>query len=278
MTPVEHPFDPGPAGEPFATLAGDYPGADAYPPETFRVEWGPIFHRGRLDASAKVLVIGQDPGQHESVARRCMVGEAGQRAQGFLAKLGITESYVIINAYLYSVYGQPSHAEVTRVEPAIAPYRERWLDALLLHTPVQAVIAFGDLAGRAFSAWQGKPAAKRPDLIVKKLFHPTYPEGSTRQHPEKTPEATKKMLVQWNKALTELHDVLTDPDVDVTLTPYGERFEDAEMVAIPEVDMPAGTPPWMRSLETWAIRAGADAEERRATVEVKIPPAERVWH
>jgi uracil-DNA glycosylase len=278
MTQAKHPFDAGPTGEPFGTLAGDYPGPEAYPPQIFRVEWGPIFHRGRLDASAKVLVIGQDPGQHESIARRCMVGEAGQRAQGFLSKLGITNSYVIINAYSYSVYGQPSRTEVKRVEPAIAPYRERWLDALLLDTPVQAVIAFGELAARAFSDWHGDPPAKRPDLVVKKLYHPTYPEGSTRQQPDKKPEATKKMLAQWNQALTELHDVLTDPDVDVTLTLYDEQFKDSEKVAIPEADMPAGTPPWMRSLKTWANRTGADTEEKRATVQVKIPTAERIWH
>jgi hypothetical protein len=278
MTPAKHPFDPGPTGDPFGTLASEYPGPEAYPPENFRVEWGPIFHRGRLDGSAKVLVIGQDPGQHESIARRCMVGEAGQRAQGFLSKLGITESYVIINAYLYSVYGQPSRAEVAAVEPHIAPYRERWLDALLLDAPVQAVVAFGELAARAFSDWQGDPPGKRPDLIVKKLFHPTYPEGSTRQHPEKKPEATKKMLAQWNQALTQLHGALTDPDVDVTLALYAEQFKDSEKVAIPEADMPAGAPPWMRSLNTWAQRLGADAEEKRATVEVKIPTAERIWH
>lgn len=278
MTAAAHPFDPGPSDEPFNSLAADYPGAEAYPAKSFRVEWGPIFHRGRLDGSAKLLVIGQDPGQHESIARRCMVGEAGQRAQGFLAKLGITESYVIVNAYLYSVYGQPSRAEVAAIEPDIAPYRERWLDALLLDSQVQVVVAFGDLAAQAFGRWQGDPAAKRPDLVVKKLFHPTYPEGSTRQHPEKKAEATKKMLAQWDQGLTELHGELTGPDVDVPLVLYGEQFKDSEKVAIPESDMPVGAPPWMRSLTTWAKRTGPDAETKRATVEVLIPLAERVWH
>ncbi|MBD0283370.1 MAG: uracil-DNA glycosylase, partial [Thermoleophilaceae bacterium] len=45
--------------------------------------------RGRLAGSALVLVLGQDPGQHECIARRILVGEAGQRVQGFLRKLGI---------------------------------------------------------------------------------------------------------------------------------------------------------------------------------------------
>jgi uracil-DNA glycosylase len=76
-------FDPGPVSEPFATLARNYPGPDSYDPDRFRVEWGPVFHRGRLDGSARILVLGQDPGQHESIAHRCLVGEAGQRVQAF---------------------------------------------------------------------------------------------------------------------------------------------------------------------------------------------------
>ena len=74
---MSHPYDPGPIDEPFASLARDYPGPEAYPADRFRVEWGPIFHRGRLDGSARLLVLGQDPGQHESIARRILVGEAG---------------------------------------------------------------------------------------------------------------------------------------------------------------------------------------------------------
>src|SRR5258707_2462263 len=103
---MPHPFDAGYALQPFRGLAENYPEADVYPPGQFRVEWGPIFHRGRLDGSARVLIIGQDPAQHETMARRILVGEAGQRIQGFLAKLGMDQSYVMINTYLYSVYGQ----------------------------------------------------------------------------------------------------------------------------------------------------------------------------
>jgi len=58
---MTHPFDPGYGAEPFRTLCEEYPGADVYPAADFRVEWGPIFHRGRLDGSARILVIGQGP-------------------------------------------------------------------------------------------------------------------------------------------------------------------------------------------------------------------------
>ena len=99
-------FDQGYCFEPFRALCSKYPEEDVYPQSQFRVEWGPIFHRGRLDGSARVLVIGQDPAQHETIVRRILVGEAGRRVQGFLSKLGITQSYVMLNTFLYSVYGE----------------------------------------------------------------------------------------------------------------------------------------------------------------------------
>src|SRR6185436_15673452 len=114
---------------PFDALAAEYPGESIYPKAHFRLEWGPIFHRGRLDGSARVLVIGQDPGQHENVLRRILAGEAGRRVQGFLAKLGIVESYVLINALLYSVASSKGATYVN--EPAIQAYRDLWLDAIL---------------------------------------------------------------------------------------------------------------------------------------------------
>lgn len=67
---MPHPFDCGYFDEPFRTLVRDYPEADVYPPNQFGVEWGPIFHRERRDGSARVLIIGQDPAQHEAIVRR----------------------------------------------------------------------------------------------------------------------------------------------------------------------------------------------------------------
>lgn len=102
---MPHEYDIGYGIPPFNTLVNEHPDADVYPQSKFRTEWGPMFHRGRLDGTARVLVIGQDPAQHENILRRVLVGEAGQRVQGFLCKIGIDRSYVIINAFLYSVYG-----------------------------------------------------------------------------------------------------------------------------------------------------------------------------
>ena len=277
---MPHDFDPGPVEEPFASLARRYPGAESYPPAMFRVEWGPIFHRGRLDGSARVVVVGQDPGQHEAIARRCMVGEAGQRVQGFLRKLGITRSYVIVNALLYSVYGQPKASELVPLEADISAYRHAWFDALLLNGDVNAVIAFGGLAQRAFEAWCGPEGSRRIDVEYAPLLHPTYPEGSG------SPGGMQRMLDQWNEAVPRLRSAVAPQDSEPDLRPYGTDLRDDERAVIPEGDLPPGTPEWMRGLKQWAAREdllGSDApkanrnEAKRATVVVKVPRSERPW-
>lgn len=80
---MTHPFDPGYVREPFASLCAEHPGADVYPAADFRVEWGPVFHRGRLDGTARVLGIGQAPGAHEVIVRRAEVSNTrGHGARG----------------------------------------------------------------------------------------------------------------------------------------------------------------------------------------------------
>jgi len=100
-----------------------------------------------------VLVIGQDPAQHENVARRILVGEAGHRIQGFLAKLGITESYAMHNTFLYSLAGSSGSSMWNK--GLVAAYRHRWLDAMFDTSPIQAVVALGT---RADQAWSGQPS------------------------------------------------------------------------------------------------------------------------
>ena len=268
-------FDPGPVEEPFATLAGNYPGPETYPSEQFRVEWGPIFHRGRLDSSAHILVLGQDPGQHESIARRCLVGEAGQRVQGFLAKLGMERNYVMVNTFLYSVYGQPREKDVDKLLARTAPYRKRWLDALLLDTGIEAVVALGHLADKAFQQWRDHAPASAAGLAYEHVTHPTQPDSASKGDAAKRAAAMKRMLAGWNEALEKLAQRITHPDVERPLEPYGDDLHPADLAPIPAGDMPAGLPDWMRSLEQWAERRGDTPELKRATVVVTVPPAAR---
>jgi len=277
-------FDPGPVEEPFATLARDYPGASVYPAADFRVEWGPIFHRGRLDGSAKVLVVGQDPGQHESIAHRILVGEAGQRVQGFLRKLGLERSYVMLNAYLYSVYGQ-SAGERHAGDPEIAAYRHRWLDALLVGSRIETVVSFGHLGREAFERWRETPRGEHASLHFEHLTHPTMPDAASKGDPAKRAAAMEKMLKEWNAALARLDQRLGPRDTDVALVPYGAAMEPGDRAPIPSADLPAGAPPWWSSVRQWAERKAVGtfatdderADAKRATIVLTVPKDERPW-
>jgi uracil-DNA glycosylase len=273
---VTHKFCPGYSAEPFATLCQDYPDSTVYPLADFRVEWGPIFHRGRLDGSARVLVIGQDPAAHEAVTRRILVGEAGQRTQGFLAKLGIDTSYTMVNTYLYSVFGQGG-GDRHKNDPAIASYRNRWLDALLVGQHIEAVVTLGGLAATALSAWLATPAASKVNFAHAAIVHPTFPESSSASGAKTLAAATAEMLANWNEALPGLHAAIQHPDSVRPLVLYGQALTPGDHAPIPEQDLPAGLPDWTRSLQAWASRQGATADDKRATIVVSIPKANRSW-
>lgn len=267
---MPHSFDPGPVAEPYASLVGDYPGPDVYPTSAFRTEWGPVFHRGRLDGTARVLVIGQDPAASEDITRRILVGEAGHRLQGLLAKLGVDRSYAMVNTFLYSVYGQSS-GEQHASDAKIAAYRNRWLDAIVQHNPLEAAIALGHLADGAWNEWKRHAGSGAPQAAYAHITHPTQPESSSHGDPSKLEQATQKMLANWNQALQQLHPKIAHPDTQRPLALYGDRFVDGDKAEIPEEDLPAGLPAWMRSPAPWAQRTGATAAEKRATVTVRVP-------
>lgn len=269
---MPHPFDPGYGGAPFKALCENYPDDTVYPSDAFRVEWGPIFHRGRLDGSARVFVIGQDPAANENILRRILVGEAGVRTQGFLFKLGIDTSYVMINTFLYSAYSQPK-AETHKGDSAILAYRHKWFDALLVGSSVQAVVALGALADGAWQTWKKTPTGKASTLAYQKITHPTAPESSAKTNKTKLAAATKALFTNWNAALQALASVITKPDTVRPLVLYGSAWGPGDKVGIPEIDIPPGIPPWMRGADPWAGRTGTTAAAKRATITVTVPGA-----
>ena len=220
---MPHPFDPGYVAEPYLTLCAEYPEAEVYPPGQFRLEWGPIFHRGRLDGSARVLVIGQDPAQHETVVRRILVGEAGRRVQGFLAKLGITRSYVFINAYLYSVYG--SVKAKTRKNAA----------AHRLPQPLDRSAASSrthrgrrcprHAADEAWKFWKATPAAQGANVAYAAVTHPrsprVHPSGDKAQACRGDEEAAAELEHRAAIALRQPSSIPTQP---TPLVLYGEQL------------------------------------------------------
>ena len=266
-------FDPGYDHQPFKSLVENFPDETVYPPKDFRVEWGPIFHRGRLDGSAVVLVIGQDPAANETFVRRILVGVAGQRTQGLLAKLGIVRSYVLVNTFVYSVYGQGG-GEKHRNDAAIAAYRNQWLDALLLGASrVRVVIALGGLADSAWQHYLSTQGGQSINVTYAAIPHPTFPESSSGGNVNKLKQNTKLMLQKWNLALAALKPALTTPDVNVALVPYADAFAPGDLTDIPAFDLPAGLPGWMRGRDGWSKRTGSNAAAKRATLTITVPPS-----
>jgi hypothetical protein len=161
-----HPweFDPGPpANRRWARIFSETPNYRALGRalggrEEFRWHFGPMFYRGRLtDGSARVLVIGQEGAQDESLGHRSFVGGTGGRMQHFLRHLGITESYLFLNTFLYPIFGQYQGAELLWLaqNPAspVVKHRHVLFDYLLERTDLRLVVAVGRAAKETVHTW-----------------------------------------------------------------------------------------------------------------------------
>jgi hypothetical protein len=218
-------FDPGPP----PALEAHFAAAPAPPvAKQFWVDWGPVFYRGRLDGSARVLCVASDPGPTERIAGRTLVGNAGQRVQGFLAKLGLTRSYVCLNAWPYALHPAWSMpAKQTLDEPAQATWRNALYDAAT-GPALQAIVAFGGMAQEAIRQWTGNPG-----VHLEPLPHPSNPD-------------TAGLLTAYKAAIPRLRAVVDpDPDGDASGPNYGTTFEERDYAAIPRIDLPFGAPAFL---------------------------------
>jgi uracil-DNA glycosylase len=229
-------FDSGPPAT-WATLFSKLPDYTPFK-EHFWFDWGPIFYRGRLDGSAKVLCIASDPGPTERIAGRTLVGDAGQRVQGFLAKLGITRSYLCLNAFAYALF--PSDGgQVGAVlnDGDQLTWRNKVFDKAK-GAKVQAIIAFGQQAQDAVKLWPGKGT-----LPLFKVPHPSSHDPTT-------------LVNKWRKAVTDIRAVVT-PDVDgqTNLPNYGTAFAESDYAPIPRRDLPYGAPVFLGN-DAWVRTTG----------------------
>jgi hypothetical protein len=220
-------FDPGPppawetrfAAAPLATYEAR--------PDLFRIDFGPVFYRGRLDDTARLLVVGQDPSVNEILAQRAFVGRSGQRLQGFLTKLGVTRSYLMLNTFSYSIFDQfgGDNQTLSRQDPILG-YRNGQFDAVAADNPLQAVVTVGTAARDAVDRWPGVGVIPRVHLI-----HPAFPN-------------TSQLLANWNAGLAALRPMVEPDDGAVAGPDYGSGFLAGEVVSIPRRDLPFGIPGW----------------------------------
>jgi len=154
-------YDPGPAkNSGWPELFADTPnyrgiGEAINGPKTFRWHFGPMFYRGRLDGSARVLVVGQEGAQDESLAHRSFTGGTGSRMQHFLRHIGIDRSYVFMNTFVYPINGQydgvlPKLGQDPR--SPIVEHRNRIFDKVA-EGPLELVVAVGKAAKESMATW-----------------------------------------------------------------------------------------------------------------------------
>ncbi len=236
-------FDPGPPPDWEARFAAAPLDAYKARPDLFRLDFGPVFYRGRLDGTARLLVVGQDPSVNEILAQRAFVGQSGQRLQGFLAKLGLTRSYLMLNTFLFSVFGQFEGPlkDISARQPILS-YRNALFDAAAAGNAFGAVLTVGVGARDAVARWPGGAALPRTHIL-----HPAVPN-------------TTQLLGNWNQGLEDLRPVLSPDDGAVPGGLYGDDFRLDDIIPIPPVDLPFGLPAW-HGKGDHAVRAGNDVIE-----------------
>jgi uracil-DNA glycosylase len=200
----------------------------SHPSGRFRTEFGPVYYRGRLNGSAKLLIVGQDPSTDEILAQRNLVGASGQRAQRLLNKIGIDRSYIMLNAFLFGIKGQMDVAmSAIALEPTILNYRNRLFDHVAAENTIHAIISFGNGADLSITNWPGRPLA----IPWFQLHHPSAPDNL--------------VLPNWNANLSSLGAAVTaDKASLVDLTPYGATFGAGDVADIPREDLSFGIPDW----------------------------------
>ncbi|MCB0629119.1 MAG: hypothetical protein KDD15_05290 [Lewinella sp.] len=217
-----------------------------HPADRFRLDFGPVYYRGRLNGTARVLVVGQDPSTDEILAHRAFVGSSGQRLQRYLNKIGINRSYLILNTFLYSIYGQFDNTmEQISLEPSILDYRNRLFDTVVRENPIEAVITFGRAPAHAIDHWNNAQ-----NLPVFNLVHPAADVGTA--------------FPSWNAQLQPLSNaVQADEPNLVDLTPYEGSWRRASHRAdIPRFDLPFGIPSWHGTNGTRSKRDPADRQKQ----------------
>jgi uracil-DNA glycosylase len=194
----------------------------------FWYDWGPIFYRGRLDRSARLLCIASDPGPTERVAGRTLVGDAGQRVQGFLSKLGLTRSYLCINAFAYALFPSAAGSATAMLHEEPHVTWRNTLIALTTGPQLQAVVAFGVQAQAAVADWDNPRG-----LPVVPLPHPSSRSATV-------------LASEWRDGITRLRGLVTpDSDGDATGPNYGTSIKEADYTAIPRGDLPFGVPEFL---------------------------------
>lgn len=135
--------------------------------EKFRWTFGPMYYRGRLTPnSVKVFVIGQEGAQDESLSNRSFTGGTGAKMQNFLNHIGVTQSYLYMNTFVYTINGQYTDQSTGRTpaplfwlsqntDSPVVQHRHAMFNYMLdtNRDTLRLVIAVGTAANDTLKSW-----------------------------------------------------------------------------------------------------------------------------
>jgi hypothetical protein len=174
-----------------------------------------------------LLIVGQDPSVNEVLAHRVFVGLSGQRLQGFLAKVGINRSYLMLNTFAYGIFGQfGGDNETLSHQDPILGHRNNQFDKTASENPLRAVVTVGTGAREAVDRWPGSGSLTRVPVL-----HPAFPD-------------IPQLLENWNAGLAQLRAIVEPDDGAMSAGDYGSTFTADDVVPIPRRDLPFGLPTW----------------------------------
>lgn len=238
--------------------------------EAFRWHHGPMFYRGRLqDNAVKVIIIGQEGAQDESLAHRSFTGGTGARMQHFLNVLGITRSYLFLNTFVYPIFGQydtPLRWLAQDLDSPIVKHRHELFNYVLERNDVHLIIAVGRAAKESVVTWVQSRGGSCPDgaqdvstctgaaldphTQIIGVLHP----GGAGQGGSVT-----AIIADFKRALAQINTWMNSDPTWLPPDPDGQRSLDAPFryrsAPIPFRDFPFGIP--------WRLGRGGTSSNRK---------------
>ncbi len=148
---------------------------------------------GEGDEHARLVLVGEQPGQEEDIVGRPFVGPAGRLLDHALAQAGIARERIYLTNAVKHFKWEPRGTRRMHKTPAQREIEacEVWLQAELVRIRPHVVVALGATAGRALlggpvtiSMLRGR-AIDRDDYAVLVTYHPSavlrVPEKSRQQ-------------------------------------------------------------------------------------------------
>jgi uracil-DNA glycosylase len=235
--------------------------------EEFRWHFGPMFYRGRLgDQQVKVLIVGQEGAQDESLSHRSFTGGTGGRMQHLLNHLGIDRSYLFLNTFVYPIFGQyDGLLPILAQHPAspIAKHRNELFDYAAQRNDLHLAIAVGRAAKESLASWvEHHGGTADPDnlhLADASVVSPglrmvgvLHPGGATKGG------AVAAIIASFNAAINHIKQwtaadptwLPVDPGAVRSTTPYTYSSD-----PIPFRDFPYGV--------SWRLGRGSTSSNRR---------------